>query len=171
MSDLDCCEESLSAYLDGELSNNKARIVEIHLQTCVPCKRAFNRMQALSSAVQQIPLPTVNPLLATRILSQLHVRGIYSEIPLITLFKSWGALSLLTLGVIVILFGSVLLGMLHFVFKHLAITTSLVVKLSWQLPIDRTNLTLGLIFIVGAIVAFYGFGRVYSALSREGLIS
>jgi len=168
---LDCCEESLSAYLDGELSNKKAQIIKIHLQTCVHCRESLNRMQALSSAVRQIPSPTVNPLLSTQILSQLHFPEIYSEIPLITLLKSWGALSLLTLGVIVILFGSVLLGVLHFVFKHLAIITSLVAKLSWQLPIDRTNLTLGLIFIVGAIVAFYGFGRVYSALSREGLIS
>jgi hypothetical protein len=61
--------------------------------------------------------------------------------------------------------------MLQVIYKHLAIATALVVKLSWQLPLEKTNLALGLVFMAGAVAAFYGFGRLYSALSREGLIS
>lgn len=171
MADFGCYEESLSTYLDGELSDEEAKIIENHLLTCGHCRRAFNRLQMLSGAVQQVPRPAVNPLLATRILNQLKSPCIYSEIPLIKLLELWGMLSLLTLGAVAILFGPVILGMLYVIVKHLEIVTSLVVKLSWQLPLAGTNLTLGLIFILGAIIAFYGFGRVYSALSREELIS
>ena len=109
--------------------------------------------------------------MTARILSRIQTPEIYAETPLNKLLQSWGLLNLLVLGTLVILFGPVLLEVMRVIVKHLVIVTSLVVKLSWQLPLDRTNLTLGLVLIVGAMAAFYGFGRVFSALSREGTIS
>lgn len=171
MSDIGCSDENLSGYLDGELSSEEVRSIENHLQNCAHCRETLNRLQALSSAVRQFPLPVANPLLTVQILSRIQTSERSSQNPFNKLLQSWGLLSLFVLGTVVILFGTVLLEVISVIIKHLATVTSLMVKLSWQLPLDRTNLALGLILIVGAIGAFYGFGRVYSALSREGLIS
>jgi len=171
VSDLGCCDENLSGYLDGALFSEEVRIIESHLQTCAHCRETLNRMQALSSTVRQVPRPEASLLLTARILSRIQTPEIYVETPLNKLLQSWCLLNLLVLGTLVILFGPVLLEIMRVIFKHLVIVTSLVVKLSWQLPLDRTNLTLGLVLIVGAMAAFYGFGRVYSDLSREGTIS
>lgn len=171
MSDLGCCDENLSAYLDGELSTEEASVLESHLKTCAQCRESLNKMLMLSSAVWQIPRPVASPLLATQILSRIQTTEIYTDTPLNKLLQSWGLLSLFVLSTVVILFGTVLLEIMSVIVKHLAIVTSLVVKLSRQLTLDSTNMTLGLVLIVGAMAAFYGFGRVYSALSREGLTS
>lgn len=171
MSDSGCCDENLSAYVDGELSIEEASVIESHLQTCAHCRETLNRMQALSNTVRQVPRPAASPFLTARILSRIQTPEIYTVTPLNKLLQSWGVLSLFGLGTVAILFGPVLLEIMRVIVKHLGIATSLVVKLSWQMPLDRTNLTLGLILIVGATAAFYAFGRVYSALAREGLTS
>ncbi|MDF9408892.1 MAG: hypothetical protein A4E52_01547 [Pelotomaculum sp. PtaB.Bin013] len=171
MSDLSCSNENLSGYLDGELSSEEAKAIENHLQNCAHCRETLNRLQALSSVVRQFSLPVASPLLTVQILNRIQSSERYSQNPINKLLQSWGLLSLFFLGTVVILFGSVLFEVISFIVKHLATVTSLMVKLSWQLPLDRTNLAVGLILTVGAIGAFYGFGRVYSALSREELIS
>ncbi len=171
MSHADCCNENLSGYLDGELSNEEAGNIESHLHTCAHCKETLRKMQSLSNAVRQVPRPAAGPLLAARILNRIQTSEIYNETPFNRLFQSWGLLSLFVLGAIAILFGPVLLEIMRITIKHMAIVMSLVIKLSWQLPLNSTNLTLGLILIVGAIAAFYGFGRIYSAMTREGYTS
>lgn len=171
MSAFSCHEESLSAYLDGELSAEENKVIEEHLFNCGRCREALKRLQMISAAVQEIPRPTVNAALTERILSQLQSPFIFNEGPLIRMLELWGALSLLTLGFVAVLLGPVLLGMVFVFFRHLEVLLSLVIKLSWQLPLYKTNLVLGLVCILGAIIAFYGFGRVYSAFSREELIS
>ncbi|MFZ5597402.1 MAG: anti-sigma factor family protein [Bacillota bacterium] len=171
MSACSCSEESLSAFLDGELSAEEAGIIENHLLNCHHCREAFNRLQTISAAVRQIPRPAMNPALTERILNRVNFPFICNEGPLVRILELWGALSFLALGAAAVLSGPVLMRMLYVVFKHFEIATSLVVKLSWQLPLYRANLTLGLIYILGAVIAFYGFVRVYSDFSREDLIS
>ena len=171
MSAFSCHEESLSAYLDGELSAAKRKVIEEHLLNCGKCREVLNRLQMISAAVGEIPRPTVSSALSQQIMSQLPASFMLNEGPLIRMLELWGAISLLTLGFVAVLLGPVLLWMVSVVFRHLEVLLSLVIKLSWQLPLYKTNLVLGLVLILGAIMAFYGFGRVYSAFSREELIS
>lgn len=171
MSAYSCHEESLSAYLDGEFSAEESKVVEEHLLNCRDCREALKRLQMISAGIGQIPRPTVNPALSQLIMSQLPSPFISNEGPLLRMLEIWGALSLLALGLVAVLLGPVLLWLVSVVFRHLEVLFSLVIKLSWQLPLFTTNLALGLVCILGAVIAFWGFVRIYSAFSREELIS
>ncbi|MBZ4655222.1 MAG: putative zinc-finger [Peptococcaceae bacterium] len=165
-----CREIDLSAYLDREISPELSSVIEEHLQTCQKCKEALNRMQLLSKAVQELPRPSVNPFLATKVLGQLQTEEI-SETPFVRLFESWGILSLVALGIVLVPFGSSLFGLMYVLIKNLTIVLNLVVNLSWRVPMSPINLALGAIFMAGGILAFYGFARLYLTMARKELVS
>lgn len=170
MADYHYCEEDLSAYLDGELAPADFIKIETHLKHCGKCKEAFSRMQSISTGVREISRPEINPLLATKIINQIQAVQNYGELSVTKLLHSWGLLSLFSLSLVIAIFGPILLGVLFVVAKHLSILTSLLIKISWHTPVSMTNLIIGLIFTAGAIISFYGFGRVYLAMSREELV-
>jgi len=49
--------ELLGAYLDGELRNVRLRKVETHLHECQECMAEYQSLQALSTKLQEVPLP------------------------------------------------------------------------------------------------------------------
>ena len=49
--------EQLGAYLDGELQGRDLRKVEMHLDECITCQEEYALLTALSSTLQEAPLP------------------------------------------------------------------------------------------------------------------
>jgi len=49
--------EQLGAYLDGELHGRDLRKAEVHLAECVTCQEEYVSLTALSSVIQEVPLP------------------------------------------------------------------------------------------------------------------
>ncbi|MEW6063944.1 MAG: anti-sigma factor family protein [Bacillota bacterium] len=171
MVDVMCCEENVSAYLDGELPPEEVLAFEQHLRSCARCRESLNQLQALSGAVQALPRPSVNPWLTAQIMDRLQASQTVSDLPLTRLLRSWGLLSLLAFGALFVLFGPVILGFFSVVVKDFFLLASLVVKISRQVPPGAVNGVTGLALLAGALVAFYGFGRIYATLSQEELIS
>ena len=67
------CMERLSEYLDGELSANEYRDIEIHLQCCPDCRKVMDDLAAVSKeinlSIASIPIPTN---LSVRIISAIE---------------------------------------------------------------------------------------------------
>jgi hypothetical protein len=53
--------ESLYAFLDGELRDSQRARVQAHLETCPACQQEIQAMKALQSLLQQDPLPVELP--------------------------------------------------------------------------------------------------------------
>ena len=49
--------EQLGAYLDGELHGKCLQKVKMHLDECMPCQEEYESLTALSSTLQEAPLP------------------------------------------------------------------------------------------------------------------
>lgn len=63
-------QEHFSAYLDGELPDDKARAVQSHLETCPRCRKEFETFQRLWDLLAAAPV-AVPPDLPDRVLARL----------------------------------------------------------------------------------------------------
>jgi len=65
------CTESLTAFMDGELSPDQAKKVEIHFTQCTPCHDDYQSLLHTFQLVEQVDLLELNPDLWTRIHSEI----------------------------------------------------------------------------------------------------
>jgi hypothetical protein len=68
-------------------------------------------------------------------------------------------------------FGYASLRLLYTIYNKIVLLLTVTVHFSWRIPSGQVNNILGIIFAIGAIIAFYGFGRVYWAMSKKELAS
>lgn len=47
-------EELLSGYLDGELTQNKRQLVEVHIERCAACRATYDDIEKISSSVASL---------------------------------------------------------------------------------------------------------------------
>ena len=64
--------ELLAAYHDGELTADRQRLVENHLQDCASCRAELDALETLSSFLQADPVPDRTP--AERFAAQVQLR-------------------------------------------------------------------------------------------------
>ena len=65
------CTESLTAFMDGELSPDQAKRVEIHFTQCTPCHDDYQSLLHTFQLVEQVGLLESDPDLWTRIHSEI----------------------------------------------------------------------------------------------------
>jgi len=65
------CTESLTAFMDGELSPDQAKKVEIHFTQCTPCHDDYQSLLHTFQLVAQVGLLELDPDLWTRIHSEI----------------------------------------------------------------------------------------------------
>ena len=65
------CTESLTAFMDGELSPDQAKKVEIHFTQCTPCHDDYQSLLHTFQLVEQVGLLESDPDLWTRIHSEI----------------------------------------------------------------------------------------------------
>ena len=65
------CTESLTAFMDGELSPDQAKEVEIHFTQCTPCHDDYQSLLHSYQLVKQVGLLELDPDLWTRIHSEI----------------------------------------------------------------------------------------------------
>ena len=65
------CTESLTAFMDGELSPDLAKNVEIHVTQCTPCHDDYQSLLHTYQLVEQVRLLDLDPELWTRIHSEI----------------------------------------------------------------------------------------------------
>ncbi len=65
------CTESLTAFMDGELSPDQARKVELHFTQCTPCHDDYQSLLHTYQLVEQVGLLELDPDLWTRIHSEI----------------------------------------------------------------------------------------------------
>jgi len=65
------CTESLTAFMDGELSPDQAKNVEIHVTQCTPCHDDYQSLLHTYQLVEQVGLLDLDPDLWTRIHSEI----------------------------------------------------------------------------------------------------
>ena len=65
------CTESLTAFMDGELSPDQAKNVEIHFTQCTPCHDDYQSLLHTYQLVEQVGLLDLDPDLWTRIHSEI----------------------------------------------------------------------------------------------------
>ena len=65
------CTESLTAFMDGELSPDQAKNVEIHVTQCTPCHDDYQSLLHTYQLVEQVGLLDLDPELWTRIHSEI----------------------------------------------------------------------------------------------------
>jgi len=65
------CTESLTAFMDGELSPDQAKNVEIHVTQCTPCHDDYQSFLHTYQLVEQVGLLDLDPDLWTRIHSEI----------------------------------------------------------------------------------------------------
>ena len=65
------CTESLTAFMDGELSPDQANNVEIHVTQCTPCHDDYQSLLHTYQLVEQVGLLDLDPGLWTRIHSEI----------------------------------------------------------------------------------------------------
>ncbi len=65
------CTESLTAFMDGELSPDQAKKVEIHFTQCTPCHDDYQSLLHTFQLVEQVGLLELDPDLWTRIHSEI----------------------------------------------------------------------------------------------------
>lgn len=65
------CTESLTAFMDGELSPDQAKKVESHFTQCTPCHDDYRSLLHTYQLVEQVDLLELNPDLWTRIHSEI----------------------------------------------------------------------------------------------------
>lgn len=57
MSDCSAIEESLSAYLDGELTQQDGQRVELHVEGCLKCRTTLEGLSRIREGVSQLDQP------------------------------------------------------------------------------------------------------------------
>jgi len=57
----------LSAYLDREVSLREARVLEAHLETCIPCRRRLDELQRTVGSLTRLERAAPPPWLAQRV--------------------------------------------------------------------------------------------------------
>jgi len=65
------CTESLTAFMDGELSPDQAKNIESHFTQCTPCHDDYRSLLHTYQLVEQVDLLELNPDLWTRIHSEI----------------------------------------------------------------------------------------------------
>ncbi len=65
------CTESLTAFMDGELSPDQANKVEVHFTQCTPCQDDYQSLLHTYQLVEQVDLLELDPDLWTRIHSEI----------------------------------------------------------------------------------------------------
>ncbi len=100
------CTKSLTAFMDGELSPDQARKVEIHFTQCTPCHDDYQSLLHTFQLVEQVGLLELNPDLWTRIHSEITDLS-PSESTWFASFRSlfavrWVPIAAGTLGVVVL---------------------------------------------------------------------
>jgi len=65
------CTNSLTAFMDGELSPDQARKIEIHFTQCTPCHDDYQSLLHTYQLVEQVGLLELDPDLWTRIYSEI----------------------------------------------------------------------------------------------------
>ena len=65
------CTESLTAFMDGELSPDQTKKVEIHFTQCTPCHDDYQSLLHTFQLVEQVGLLELDPDLWTRIHSEI----------------------------------------------------------------------------------------------------
>ncbi len=65
------CTESLTAFMDGELSPDQAQKVENHVTQCTPCHDDYQSLLHTYQLVEQVGLLELDPDLWTRIHSEI----------------------------------------------------------------------------------------------------
>ena len=65
------CTESLTAFMDGELSHDLAKNVETHVTQCTPCHDDYQSLLHTYQLVEQVGLLDLDPGLWTRIHSEI----------------------------------------------------------------------------------------------------
>ncbi len=65
------CTESLTAFMDGELSPDQTKKVEIHFTQCTPCHDNYQSLLHSYQLVKQVGLLELDPDLWTRIHSEI----------------------------------------------------------------------------------------------------
>ncbi len=65
------CTESLTAFMDGELSPDQAKNVEIHVTQCTPCHDDYQSLLHTYQLVEQVGLLDLDPDLWTRVHSKI----------------------------------------------------------------------------------------------------
>ena len=53
-------EALLSAYLDGELTQEESQPVRLHLEECASCRRLFEQMKQIREATMTTPFPLLD---------------------------------------------------------------------------------------------------------------
>lgn len=57
MNPCETIQELLSAYLDGELTQQQRQRVRVHLDSCEACRRLFDDLERNRAAVHNLPFP------------------------------------------------------------------------------------------------------------------
>ncbi len=65
------CTESLTAFMDRELSPGQVKDVETHLNACTPCHDEYQSLLRSYQLVEQVSLLELDPALWTRIHSEI----------------------------------------------------------------------------------------------------
>lgn len=68
-------QEHLSAYLDGELTQQQRQHVDVHLADCPTCRRVFEDLMALQENVGRLEFPTPDDRQWSRIMRGISVRA------------------------------------------------------------------------------------------------
>ena len=57
MPDCDAIREQLSAYLDGELTQQQRQRIAVHLEDCADCRRIYEDFRTLRQQVRELDWP------------------------------------------------------------------------------------------------------------------
>lgn len=165
-------KDTLSAFIDREIPEDEAKIINRHLQSCPRCNKVVRNLTLLSDTLKQLPRPAADPYLAVNISKQLQAAGKMYTLPLTRLFTTWGILNLAAVGMFLLMpGGTVFLRLLSNIYNETAVLLTSLLHFSWNISSGPVNLMLGLVFMIGALLAFYEFGRVYFAADKKELLS
>ncbi|RME82306.1 MAG: hypothetical protein D6785_08005 [Planctomycetota bacterium] len=77
---MECIDELLIEYMDGELDRDEAAKVEAHLQDCARCHKKLQEWQKVSSLLKQVPVKKAPSILRERIKEELESQNTSSRI-------------------------------------------------------------------------------------------
>ena len=115
--------DSISGYLDGELTQADRQRVELHIESCTQCRKIYDEMSSLRDSVSQLSFGELSPEQWGEIMNHVTVRGSRSlgwifyvvGLMIVTGFGFWAFLTddeipaLLKTGIVGIVVGLLLL--------------------------------------------------------------
>ena len=102
--DCEACRETLSAFLDGELTDREAETVLTHLQGCPECFVEYRSLARFAELTDRLPAHTPGPQLWTRIQTRLNEpRDSLLDTFFSSLVRRWAPISLMGLLVAIVL--------------------------------------------------------------------